>query len=340
MGGPARFRPLLAGAALAAAVALPLLASGYQLFLASQALIFVVALAGLNLLTGLSGQISLGHGAFFGLGGYVAAILTSRYGWPYGLAIPGAAAAGCLAGLLFGLPALRLSGLHLALATFGLALALPQALASRTLAGWTGGAQGLQLTRPPAPFGWPLTRDQWAYLLCLAFAAAALVLLRNLRRARVGRALAAIRDHAVAAEAMGVNVALYKATCFGVSAMLAALAGSLSALNVGYVAPESFGLTLSLTLLVGVVVGGLGSVGGVVFGALFVEFLPLLADRLALGLGESARALPGAVYGLLLIGAMLLAPSGVAGLWRRARGGGALHSRDAASDLGAKGRTP
>ena len=340
MGGGARLHHLLWGVVLALALALPTLASGYQLFLASQVLIYVVALAGLNLLTGFNGQISLGHGAFIALGGYVAAILTSRYGWPWGLALPAAGAAGFVAGFLFGFPALRLGGLHLALATFALAVATPQMLASRTLAPFTGGSQGLQVPRPPAPFGWPLTRDQWAYALCLTFAAAALLLLRNLTQGRVGRALTAIRDHAVAAEAMGVHVALYKTTCFGISALLAALAGSLSALTLGFVAPESFGLMLSLTLLVGVVVGGLGSVGGVGLGAIFVEFLPNLADRLAIGLGESARALPGAVYGLLLIGAMALAPSGLAGLAKRWRRRGALHSAGAASDLAAKGRTP
>ena len=143
---------------------------------------------------------------------------------------------------------------------------------------------------------------------------------RNLVRARIGRALIAIRDHPIAAETMGINAALYKTTCFGVSALYAGVAGGLSAIAVGFVSPDSFGLPLSLAFLVGIVVGGLGSLGGALFGALFIEFVPNIADQLTVSFGESAKALPGAIYGVLLILVMAAMPTGVGG---RSAGGGA-----------------
>ena len=149
--------------------------------------------------------------------------------------------------------------------------------------------------------------------MCLACAAALCVVAMNLVHGRVGRALIAIRDHPIAAETMGVNAALYKTTCFGISALYAGVAGGLSAIAVGFVSPDSFGLYLSLSFLVGIVVGGLASIGGTIFGALFIEFVPNYADQLSVYFGESAKALPGAIYGVLLILIMALMPSGVAG---------------------------
>ena len=163
-----------------------------------------------------------------------------------------------------------------------------------------------------------LNADQWIYLVCLFCAAALYWAARNLATGRVGRALIAIRDQPIAAETMGVDAALYKTTCFGVSALYAGVAGGLSAIAVGFVSPESFGLSLSLSFLVGIVVGGLASLGGVLFGALFIEFVPNFADQLSVNFGESAKALPGAIYGLLLILIMAAMPTGVAGALRAA----------------------
>jgi branched-chain amino acid transport system permease protein len=300
------------------ALGLPFLASGYHLFQFAQVLIYAIALLGLNLLTGYNGQISLGHGAFYAIGGYAAAILETKFGWPYWATPPAAGLVCFAAGFLFGLPALRLGGLYLALATFALAVATPQLLDYKAFDSWTGGVQGLQLGKPHAPFALPLTADQWLYLLCLAWTALLFWAAANLVRGRVGRALVAIRDHPVAAETMGVNISLYKATCFGVSALYAGVAGALAAIVVGFVSPDSFGLFLSLSLLVGIVVGGLASISGVLFGALFIEFVPNYADQLSDLFGESAKALPGAIYGLLLIGLMALMPTGVAGALRAA----------------------
>jgi branched-chain amino acid transport system permease protein len=296
------------------ALAFPFLASGYHIYQGAQVLILAIALLGLNLLTGFNGQFSLGHGAFFAIGGYGAAILIVKFGVPYWAAVPIASAICFVAGFLFGFPALRFGGLYLALATFALAVATPQILSYKGFDAFTGGSQGLQVAKPHPAFGLPLTVDQWLYLFCLGAAALLYWAASNLVRGRVGRALVAIRDQPIAAEAMGVNAALYKTSCFGVSALYAGVAGGLSAITVGFVSPESFGLALSLSFLVGIVVGGLASLGGVLFGAMFIEFLPNLADQLSVNFGESAKALPGAIYGVLLILIMAAAPSGAAGV--------------------------
>jgi branched-chain amino acid transport system permease protein len=297
-------------------VSAPFWLSGYRLYQFSQVLIYAIALLGLNLLTGFNGQISLGHGAFFAIGGYGAAILIVKLGLPYWVAIPAASGICFVAGFLFGFPALRLGGLYLALATFALAVATPQLLAYKGFDALTGGSQGLQVPKPTAPFGLSLNVDQWTFLICLASTAALFVLAANLLNGRIGRALVAIRDHPIAAEAMGVDAALYKTTCFGVSALYAGVAGGLSAITVGFVSPDSFGLALSLAFLVGIVVGGLASIGGAIFGALFIEFVPNYADQLSVYFGEGAKALPGAIYGVLLILIMALMPAGAMGAIR------------------------
>ena len=300
------------------ALAFPFAASGYHIYQGAQVLILAIALLGLNLLTGFNGQISLGHGAFFAIGSYGAAILMVKFGLPYWAAIPLASVVCFIAGFLFGFPALRFGGLYLALATFALAVATPQILSYKGFDALTGGSQGLTLAKPRAPFGIGLTADQWLYLVCLACAAALYWAALNLVRGRVGRALVAIRDQPIAAETMGINAALYKTTCFGVSALYAGVAGGLSTLAVGFVSPESFGLALSLAFLVGIVVGGLASLFGALFGALFIEFVPNLADQLTVSFGEGAKALPGAIYGALLILVMAAMPTGVAGAARAA----------------------
>jgi branched-chain amino acid transport system permease protein len=301
-----------------AALGLPFVASGYHLFQFSQVLIYAIALIGLNLLTGYNGQISLGHGAFFAIGGYTTAILMTKFSVPYWATLPVAGLVCFVAGFLFGLPALRLGGLYLALATFALAVSTPQLLDYKAFDSWTGGVQGLLLSKPHAPFGLPLTSDQWLYFFCLACAALSFWAAANLVRGRIGRAIVAIRDHPIAAETMGINISFYKAMCFGVSALYAGVGGALAAIVVGFVSPDSFGLFLSLSFLVGIVVGGLASIWGVLFGALFIEFVPNYADQLSDLFGESAKALPGAIYGILLIGLMYVMPSGVAGALKNA----------------------
>ena len=315
-------RPMLRywiiAAAIVVALAIPLIAKSFVIFQLTEVMIYGLAILGLNLLTGFNGQFSLGHSAFYGIGAYTAAILMHNYEVPYYLTLPAAGLVCFVVGFLFGLPALRLQNLYLALATFALAVATPQLLNFKGFDAWTGGSQGLQLGKPHAPLGLPLTPDQWLYFLCLAVAALMFWAAINLVRGRVGRAIVAIRDHPIAAETMGVNISFTKAMCFGISALYAGVAGALGSIVVGFVSPDSFGLFLSLSFLVGIVVGGLASISGVLFGALFIEFVPNYSDQLSDLFGESAKALPGAIYGALLIGLMYVAPTGVAGAIRTA----------------------
>ena len=297
---------------LAIACALPFVLGNYRVFQLTMALAYAIALLGLNMLTGYNGQISLGHGAFFAIGAYTAAILMDKASWPYWATIPIAGIVCLVAGFLFGLPALRLEGLYLALATFALGVAMPQILKHKGLEHWTGGAMGVVIIKPDAPPGIPLNQDQWLYFFTLAWAIVLFVAAWNLLRGRVGRALVAIRDQPIAAEAMGVNTAMYKSLTFGVSALYTGVAGALAAIGVQFASPDSFSVFLSLTLLVGVVVGGLASISGAIYGALFIQFVPNIAD-------EISRAAPWAIYGVFLIGFMYLMPTGVAGLVRLVR---------------------
>jgi branched-chain amino acid transport system permease protein len=296
------------------ACALPFVMSDYRVFQFSLAYVYAIALLGLNLLTGYNGQISLGHGAFFAVGAYTTAILIRNGEVSYGWTIPLAGLICLVVGFLFGVPALRLEGLYLAMATLALALALPQVL--KHFEAWTGGVQGIVIAKPVAPFGLPLNPDQWLYFVSLAALVLALWTCWNLVRGRVGRALVAIRDHHLAAEAMGVNSALYKSLTFGVSAMYTGVAGALSAVVVQFVAPDSFSLFLSISFLVGVVIGGLASISGAIYGAFFIQFVPTYMQDLS-------RAAPWAVYGIFLIAFMYAMPTGVAGflaiLWHRLR---------------------
>lgn len=284
----------------------PFLIGGYHLFQLSMVLIYAISLLGLNLLTGYSGQISLGQGAFYAIGAYTTAILLGHTGLPYGIVLALAAVVCLVAGYLFGLPALRLDGHHLALATFALAVAVPQVLKFRKTEKWTGGIQGVVVTPPDVPFGLPLEADQWLYFVCLAVALAAFAFAYNLINSRVGNALIAIRDNPIAAASMGIDTAFYKSAIFGVSAAYTGLAGALSALVVQFVSPDSFTMFLSISLMVGSVVGGISSISGAVFGAIFILFIPNFAEQIS-------KAAPWAVYGALLIGFMWFMPMGITG---------------------------
>ena len=304
-------RNAFVAAAVIAALCLPLLVKDYYLFQATMTLIMAIALLGLNVLVGYSGQVSLGHGAFFAVGAYTAAILMDRGGWNYAATIPIAGVVCFIMGFLFGMPASRLSGHYLALATFGLAAVLPQLLKHNKLGAFTGGTQGIVLDKPNAPFKLPISQDQWLYYLTLIVALVVFVLVWNLLRGRMGQVLVSVRDQPVAASAMGINVKYQKTVAFGLSAMLTGIGGALSAIVTQYVSPETFGMFLSISLLVGVVIGGLGTVSGALFGAVFVQFVPNLADSIS-------KSAPWAVYGAILILTVFVAPTGVVGLIRAA----------------------
>jgi branched-chain amino acid transport system permease protein len=307
-----RRRLALVGLAIAAAVALPFALGSYHVFQMTLVLVYAIALLGLNMLTGFNGQISLGHGAFYAIGAYTAAILMDKAGMPYWATIPIAGAVCGIFGFLFGLPALRLEGLYLALATFALGVAMPQILKHKILEHWTGGVQGIVIVKPDPPDWAPVSQDQWLYFFTLAWVIVAFFIGWNLLRGRIGRAMVAIRDQPIAAQAMGVNTAMVKSLTFGVSAIYTGIAGALGAIAIQFVAPDSFTIFLSITLLVGVVVGGLASISGAFFGALFIQFIPNIADKIS-------KAAPWAIYGVILIAFMYLMPAGVAGFIRLAR---------------------
>lgn len=308
---PARLpKGLFVLVALTIAAALPWLVSDYRLFQFTQVWILATAMLGLNLLTGWCGQISLGHGAFFALGAYCSAILMQIAGMPDWTTLPACALLCFGAGWLFGLPAARLEGLYLALASFALAVALPQVLKHPLLSPLTGGSNGLALEAARPPNFWPASAEHWTYALALAVLVIAIVISHRLVRGQAGRALRALRDHPTAACAIGVNAAALKAQMFGISAMFAGIAGGLSAITVRYVGPDSFDVFLSISLLVGIVVGGLASIPGSILGALFVQFVPHTAEQIS-------REAAWAIYGVFLLVTLWLMPGGMASLASR-----------------------
>ena len=289
----------------------------YYMFMGQSMLIYAIAVLGLNLLIGFNGQISLGHSAFFAVGAYTTAILMNFGQVPYWLTLPLAGVVCFGAGFLFGFPALKLEGHYLALATFSLAIAVPQLLKYKAIAGWTGGVGGLLLDKPDPPFNMPLSPDQWLYYLCLIVAMILFWLVFNMLRGRSGRAMMAIRDHAMAAGTMGVDTALYKTTTFGISAAITGIAGSLSAITIAYAAPDSYTLQLSISFLVGLVVGGMSSLPGCLIGGAFIVLIQnssqSISDWMKVSFSLRYDVPAWAIYGVLLLLLMYVLPSGLAG---------------------------
>lgn len=314
--------PVAAFAALAlVVVVLPSFVSAFRAQQLAYVAIYLVALIGLNVLTGYTGQISLGHGAFMAVGGYTTAILMTDYGMKDVWTIPIAALVTGAVGFLFGLPALRLSGLYLALATFAIAVSAPAVI--KRFEGFTGGGSGINLfgvpeltasLTPVEVLGRELVFNDWLYYLTWTVALIGYVLAWLLLRGRTGLAFRAVRDSETAAQSSGVSLARYKTLAFGVSAAYAGVAGSLFAIATTFVNPDTFPIALSILLLVGVVVGGLGSLVGLIAGAILIQFLPDFSQRVS-----NSPGAPTVVSGILLIALMFVLPMGVAGLVGRLR---------------------
>ena len=346
--------------AIVAVFLLPRFISDFRAQTFAYVAIYFIALIGLNILTGITGQISLGHGAFMLIGGYVTAILVSNQEPPLELlghqftndmrdiwTIPIAGLVAGVVGFLFGFPALRLTGLYLALATFAVAVAAPAIV--RRFPGFTGGGSGInffdvegrtrseittdpitfeQVESPIAVLGLEIPSfNEWLYYLCWTIAIVLFAAAWFLLRGRFGRTLRAVRDSELAAASSGVNLARYKTLAFGISAFYAGVAGSLLAIATTFVNPDTFPITLSIFLLVGVVVGGLGSLWPLVLGAVFIQFMQTewaqdaesaIPDFIPV-LGDIDTDLPGApavAFGVVLILIMLASPGGAAGLLR------------------------
>jgi branched-chain amino acid transport system permease protein len=313
-----------AAAFLAAVAVLAILPHWLSDFRASEVAyvgIYFIAILGLNILTGYTGQISLGHGAFMAIGGYTTAIMVGHHTVRDLWTIPLAGLVAGAAGLLFGLPALRLSGLYLALATFALAVALPAVL--KKFSHFTGGTEGIQLFGRPGftgkgyehvhALGQKLTFNDWLYYLCWTIAALLFVVAWIMLGGRMGRTFRAIRDSEVAATSSGVNLPLYKTLAFGVSAFYAGIAGSLFALATTFVNPDTFPIVLSLYVLIGAVISGLGSIWGILAGALFLQYVPTLASKYV----SNAPGAPSVAYAIVLIVVVILLPFGLTGLIRK-----------------------
>jgi len=318
--GARTLRALLAFVALAVVVyALPAFVNDFRAQQLAYVGIYLVALIGLNVLTGYTGQISLGHGAFMAIGGYTTALLMSDHGVKDIYTIPLAVVVAGAVGVLFGFPAARLSGLYLALATFAVAVAIPGVL--RRFEGFTGGGQGKNLfgtpeltasITPVKILGFDLNFNNWIYYLSWTVALVGYVIAWLLLRGRTGRSLRAVRDSETAAVSSGIGLTHAKVFAFGVSAAYAGAAGALFAIATNFVNPDTFPVTLSIFLLVGVVVGGLGSLTGLIVGAVFIQFMPLWAQNISKSPGA-----PAVVYGVILILVVLALPTGAAGLFAR-----------------------
>jgi branched-chain amino acid transport system permease protein len=289
-------------------VIFPLVQSPHIVALATLGLAYAVAIVGLNMLAGFAGQVSLAQSAFVATGAYITAILVQRYNWPFMGTIPVVMIVTFLLGVLVGLPALRLSGLYLAVVTFSLGLLVPPVIIR--LEHWTAGANGMPITKKMVPsFG--LATDQWKYYIALGFVCLAFYVVRNIQRGGLGRAMVIMRVNPLVAATMGVNSAYLKVMAFAWSAALAGICGSLIAMVDQFVAPHTFTFMLSILLLVGSVIGGIHSIVGALLGGLILVILPQLTDRAGLGW-------VGVIYGVAVVAVIMIAPNGFTGLVKAA----------------------
>lgn len=295
----------------------------FRIFQAGRFGVWIIILLGLNMLTGYSGQISLGHGAFVAVGAYVAAILMTQYDVHVILAVLAAGVFAGVVGFLVGVPALRLTGPYLAIATLALVIALPQILKHDWVSDWTLASQGINFYEHGTPPRTPemledmVEKDQWLYYCTIVPALIMTVLAWNITRSRLGRAFIAIRDTEIGAQQMGIDVALYKMTAFGVSSFYAGIGGGLFVFSEAVLGPATFDIISSLTMLVVLVLGGMASVLGSIFAAAIMTMRIEIVDTLVklIPFGEELRidALRGAIYGGLLIVAIIMGPRGLAG---------------------------
>jgi branched-chain amino acid transport system permease protein len=297
----------------------------FRIFQATRFAIWLIILMGLNLLTGYSGQISLGHGAFIAIGAYIAAILMSDYGVPVFAAVLAAGLLAALIGFLIGIPALRLSGPYLAIATLALVIVLPNILKHRLVEDWTGGTMGISLSTSHVPTSLEgmATDHQWLYYTCIVPAVIMTAMAWSLTRSRFGRALMALRDSKLGAQQMGIDVSLYKMAAFGLCALYAGTGGALYVYTAGYLGPATFDIGISFTMLVMIVLGGLASIAGTIFAAIMmtvrIDFVDFVIGIIPFGDKIGIDTSRDALFGALLIWAIIFTPKGIAGSMRERR---------------------
>jgi branched-chain amino acid transport system permease protein len=304
-------------------LAFPFLVGDYLLYLANLVGVLAIGALGLNILTGFTGQISLGHAAFMGVGAYVAAILSTRFGLPFWLAVPAGGAGACLAGMVVGVPSLRIKGLYLAIATLAAQVIFEWIFTNWT--GVTGGIRGLNV--PPARLlGFAFDTDRRVYYLVFAVAAAQTYFASNLFRTRVGRAFIAVRDRDLSAELMGVNLFRTKILAFMISSFYAGIAGGLWVFFTKVVTPENFPLSLSIQYLTIIIVGGLGSIRGTLFGTVFVTLVPEVLKAATQSLRpffpdamSYLFPLRDIVFGAMIVAFLVFEPHGLAEMWNRTK---------------------
>ena len=306
------------GLLLVALAAAPWLLDEYGLAQLTFVLIYGIVGLGLMLLAGFTGLFSLGHAAFLGVGAYAEAVLAAQ-GWPFPLSIAVAALLSAAVGAVVGLPALRVKGIYLGLATLSFAFIVEEGLARWE--GVTGGNAG-KMVGPMQAFGWTVDSAEGFYAVCLVLTIACTLAVLNLLRAPTGRAFVAIRDSEISAQSMGIHLAYYKTLSFALSAALAGIGGALYAHKIRFLSPDQFSVLQSIDLLLMVVIGGPGSVHGAFLGAAFLITMPqliaLVKDGLPAAIGQ-APGLQGAVYGLVLIAFVLFEPLGLYGRWVKVR---------------------
>ncbi len=303
-------------------LSVPLWADPYIVYMSNISGIAIVAALGLNILTGLTGQISLGHAAFVALGAYTSAILATKAGMPFWITIPSGGIVAAFFGILLGIPCLRLKGLYLAMATMSFGVVVEYVVTH-----WESLTMGVRGISIPAPaiFGYTLGDPSKLFYVTIFFVALLTLAAKNIARTRVGRAFVAIRDRDVAAEVIGVNLTKYKVMAFAISAFYGGVAGGLYSYITGYLHPENFTLLLSIEYIAMIIIGGLGSILGSIFGAVFLTVIPDVIKSVAEFLGQRIVFLQGrydeewniAAFGLLIMVFLIVEPTGLNGIWSR-----------------------
>jgi branched-chain amino acid transport system permease protein len=287
------------------ALYLPFCLEPYHTFQLTLIFLNCIALIGMNLLVGYNGQLSVGHSAFYALGAYTTAILMHRYHLPYALTIPIACVLSLIMGLFISIPARKLDGIYLAIATFGLALSTAPVL--KYFDNVTGGSQGIVIEKLAVPSVIPLTQDQWVYGIVLFATLMMVTIAYYLVHSQAGRAIIAIRDNPIAASVMGINISYYKTLTFAISAMYAGLAGNLAIITIHFVAPDLFTLSFAISFLIGIMVGGRASISGCFYGAIFLLLMPQFSESVL-------KTAPDIIYGIMLIIIIFAIPEGIVSL--------------------------